>query len=81
MTATAGSESFYVLRRGGEVRRLAKLSDRGAWAWMNGGWVSMPDLRRAVFEDASSDYEEVTSAEMDALIEEYTPNPLDLSRF
>lgn len=60
---------YYILRIGGEVRRLAKIVDRAlAYGYEGGAWVYMPSLIKILFE--ITDYEEISEEEAREIIEE-----------
>ena len=60
---------YYVYRRAGEVRRLARIvGGYLAYAYEGGGWIERASLIRIIYE--LTEYEEISEAEALALIEE-----------
>lgn len=70
---------YYVYRRNGEVRRIAKISNGSAYAYIKSEWVSMQGLIK--IQHDITDFEEITKEEVEKLIAEYRPNALDVQRF
>lgn len=58
--------TFYVLRTGQKVNRIAKIESGGAYGWEAGGWKYMPGLTK--IQNSVTDYEEISEAEAKALI-------------
>lgn len=60
--------SFYVLRTGKKVHRIAKIENGCAYGWEAGSWEYMPGLIK--IQNSMTDYEEISEAEAKALIKE-----------
>lgn len=55
-------ETYYVLRKNGEVRRIAKIVDNSlAYGFQDGKWVQMSGLLK-IMNDVT-DYKEISKAE------------------
>lgn len=61
-------EKFYVLKRDGEVRRIAKISDGSAYGYEDGNWQPMQHLMKIQWDD--TDFEEISKEEANNLIGE-----------
>lgn len=59
---------YYVYRRDGEVRRIAKLVGSSAFGYVDGEWVPMQGLIRIRYDD--TDFEEISEEEANNLIGE-----------
>lgn len=59
-------ETFYVLRKNGAVKRIAKIVDNAlAYAWENGQWIPMAGLLK--IQNEVTDYEEISKEEAERL--------------
>lgn len=52
---------YYVHKWEGEITRIARLGDDGAYAWKNGKWELMSGLWK--IENEVTDYESISEAE------------------
>jgi len=60
-------ESYYVLKKNGEVRRIAKIVDNAlAYGFQDGKWVQMSGLLK--IQNDVTDYKEISKAEAEKLI-------------
>lgn len=59
---------YYAYRRGGEVRRIAKIVGSSAFAYEEGQWIPMQGLIRIRYDD--TDFDEISEEEANKLIGE-----------
>lgn len=61
-------EHYYIFKNGDEVSVIAKISDGIPYEYESGKWVFAPRLAKIQYDD--TDYDEISKAELDKLIEQ-----------
>lgn len=62
-----GNTNYYVFRRNGKVRRIAKITSGCAFGYEHGRWIPIPGLIKIQHE--ITDFDEVSADEVKQMIE------------